>query len=61
MEGIAVLMGFLGGMLIFAWVILIALLVLIIVSNVFIWRKMGLPGWYAIIPFWNTYTQFQRT
>lgn len=61
MDGIAALMGLLGGMLLFTWVILIALLVLIIVSNVFIWRKMGLPGWYAIIPFWNTYTQFQRT
>ena len=61
MEGIAALMGFLGGMLIFAGVILIALLVLIIVSNVFIWRTMGLPGRYANIPSRNLYTQFQRT
>lgn len=36
MDGIAALMGLLGGMLLFTWVILIALLVLIIVSNVFI-------------------------
>ena len=54
MEGLATLMGFLGGMMLFMGIFVIALLVLIIVSNVFIWRKMGLPGWYAIIPLWNT-------
>lgn len=22
---------------------------------------MGLPGWYGVIPFWNTWNQFQKT
>lgn len=61
MDGLAALMAVFGGFILFGWLILIALLVLIIVSNIFLFRKMGLPGWYGIIPFWNTYNQFQKT
>ena len=50
-----------GGFFFIALLVAVALLVLMVVSNIFLFRKMGLPGWYAIIPFWNSWNQFKMT
>lgn len=47
--------GFLLGM--FMW-IMVAVLVIAVITAVAKWqvfRKMGQPGWYALIPFWSDY------
>lgn len=40
-------------------VISLALMILLIVSNWKIFVKAGEPGWKAIIPFYNAYTQYK--
>lgn len=60
MELVAVLVGFLGGALLFGVGIAAVILILMIVANLFLFRKMGLPGWYGIIPIWNTYNLFRQ-
>lgn len=52
--GLVLLMG--GFVSIFA-IIALAVVILMIIANIFLFRKMGLPGWYSIIPFWNVYNQ----
>lgn len=56
--GLVLLMG--GFVFIFAFIAL-AVAILMIIANIFIFRKMGLPGWYSIIPFWNVYNQISKT
>lgn len=34
--------------------------ILVLVANVFIYRKMGYDGWEAIVPFYNLYILFQE-
>lgn len=60
MEFLAVMVGFLGGALMFGLTIAAAILVLMIVANIFLFRKMGLPGWYGVIPIWNIYQLFRQ-
>lgn len=60
MEFLAVMVGFLGGALMFGLTIATAILVLMIVANIFLFRKMGLPGWYGVIPIWNIYQLFRQ-
>ena len=55
------ILAILGGALLFIWIALIAVLVVCIVANIFLFRKLGLPGWWGIIPFWNTYNIFKKT
>lgn len=61
MEDFVVIMGALGGLLAFFWIILLALIVVGIVSSIFLFRKMALPGWWGIIPFWNVYNICKMT
>ena len=56
--GLVLLMG--GFVSIFA-IIALAVVILMIIANIFLFRKMGLPGWYSIIPFWNVYNQVSKT
>lgn len=55
--GLVLLMG--GFVSIFA-IIALAVVILMIIANIFLFRKMGLPGWYSIIPFWNVYNQVSK-
>ncbi len=57
-DGLVLLMG--GFVFIFA-IIALAVAILMIIANIFLFRKMGLPGWYSIIPFWNVYNQISKT
>ena len=43
--GLVLLMG--GFVSIFA-IIALAVVILMIIANIFLFRKMGLPGWYTI-------------
>lgn len=56
--GLTIVLG--GAVFVFA-IITLAVAILMIIANIFLFRKMGLPGWYAIIPFWNTYNQVSKT
>lgn len=56
--GLTIVLG--GAIFVFA-IITLAVAILMIIANIFLFRKMGLPGWYAIIPFWNTYNQVSKT
>lgn len=47
-DGLVLLMG--GFVFIFA-IIALAVAILMIIANIFLFRKMGLSGWYSIIPF----------
>lgn len=51
--------GAIGGMAVvmlsFVWVVRIGLWVLEIVGKWFTYKKMGIPGWKCIIPFYNSY------
>lgn len=51
----------LGGFVFVFAIITLAVAILMIIANIFIFRKMGLPGWYSIIPFWNVYNQVSKT
>lgn len=61
MEELVAVMTAIGGLLVFFWVALLALLVVNIVSSIFIFKKMGLPGWWGIIPYWNVYNIYKMT
>lgn len=56
--GLTIVLG--GAVFVFA-IITLAVAILMIIANIFLFRKMGLPGLYAIIPFWNTYNQVSKT
>lgn len=50
--------GLVGGMLIFmiiVWIIAMAASVLMIISMWKVFKKLGKPGWAAIVPFYNVY------
>ena len=51
-------MEFLGGAVVGAGVILIIWWVLQIVGNWKIFEKAGKPGWHSIVPFLNTYDEY---
>lgn len=55
------LMLMLGGFIAVFAIVALAVAILMIIANIFLFRKMGLPGWYGIIPFWNAYNQFEKT
>lgn len=50
--------GLVGGMLIFmiiVWIIAMAASVLMVISMWKVFKKLGKPGWAAIVPFYNVY------
>ena len=55
------ILAILGGALLFIWIAMMAVLIICIVANIFLFRKLGLPGWWGIIPFWNTYNVLKKT
>lgn len=54
---VAAMIGFLSAI----WFVLLAILILCIIANIYLFRKMGVPGWWGIIPFWNTYVLCEKT
>lgn len=58
-DSAAGILGVIAGLGTFAWVISMAITVLIIVSMWKVFTKAGKPGWAAIIPIYNTVVLFQ--
>ena len=54
-------LGAIAGMLIFVWIISIAVAVFSIIVMWKIFKKAGKEGWIAIIPLYNVYTLFEIT
>ena len=53
--------GAIGGVMIFLFLIVIAICVISIIANWKIFEKMGLKGWISIVPFYNTYKMCEMT
>lgn len=49
--------GVAGGVFAVVCILLVAACVAIIVGNWKIFKKMGMPGWYSIIPYFSDYAQ----
>lgn len=59
-SGLEELMVAVMGVLGIAMLIMLPLLIFAIVCNVKIFKKMGAPGWAAIIPFYNTWVMYEK-
>ena len=58
-DSAAGILGVIAGLGTFAWVLSMAVTVLMIVSMWKVFTKAGKPGWAAIIPVYNTVVLFQ--
>lgn len=56
-EVIGAIAGLAGGVLFVVLLVLLALCVLIIISGWKIMKKMGMPGWYCLIPYFGSYME----
>lgn len=54
---IGLIAGVGGGILLVLWLIVMAVSILIIISGWKIFKKMGMPGWWCIIPFFGSYME----
>ena len=53
------LLGAIGGMLVFLSVIMFAMMIAVIIAQFKIFKKVGLPAWYALIPIFNMWKLFE--
>lgn len=57
-EALGYALGAMAGVLVVVALIALALAIFMVVCNVFIYKKMGAPGWAAIVPFYNTWVLY---